>query len=380
MYSSTHSLTSALGGVGGQSDAPTALPTVQETGWPVWEGAENLTPTWIRSPVRSAGSESLYRLRFPGHCMYVCVCIYIYIPGVPSDSGNTGDSGNSDFRVTQGTRGDSENPEFRVTWEPGFPGIRFSGLLRDPWVPGGPGNPYFRMATEIRSSGDSENPDFVVNAKIGVPVDSKNPIASGNPEFWITPVSTWLREPTFSSDSANPEFRVTPGTLSSGWLRVPRFPVSPEFRMNPWSRSSGNPDLSFLLGVPCDSRFPEFRLIPGNRVTLGIRSSGWPRKSGFAGDSGQEPGVPCDPGNPKSRVTPWTRRCGWLHPGTGTPGWLREYNGFPYSPRVPGVTRNKPEQRVPVVTPGSMRHPDLRFSGVTRIYIIYIYLCMHMYK
>jgi hypothetical protein len=72
------------------------------------------------------------------------------------------------------------------------------------------------MATEIRSSGDSENPDFVVNAKIGVPVDSKNPIASGNPEFWMTPVSTWLREPTFSSDSANPEFRVTPGTLSSG--------------------------------------------------------------------------------------------------------------------------------------------------------------------
>jgi hypothetical protein len=33
---------------------------------PVWAGLENLAPTGIRSPDRPAGSESLYRLRFPG--------------------------------------------------------------------------------------------------------------------------------------------------------------------------------------------------------------------------------------------------------------------------------------------------------------------------
>ena len=46
--------------------------TVQETGWapgPVWTGAENLTPTGIRSPDRPARSQSLYRLSYPAHLM-----------------------------------------------------------------------------------------------------------------------------------------------------------------------------------------------------------------------------------------------------------------------------------------------------------------------
>jgi hypothetical protein len=59
--------------VGLQRHAPAALPlereavsTVQEAVWapgPVWKGAENLTPTGIRSTDRSARSFSLYRLR-----------------------------------------------------------------------------------------------------------------------------------------------------------------------------------------------------------------------------------------------------------------------------------------------------------------------------
>jgi len=43
------------------------VPTVQEAGWdpgPVWTGAENLTPTRIRSPDRPARSQSLYRLSY----------------------------------------------------------------------------------------------------------------------------------------------------------------------------------------------------------------------------------------------------------------------------------------------------------------------------
>jgi hypothetical protein len=74
-YSSTLSLTSVLGGVGGQSQAPSALPQknqvpiVQEGRWapgPVWTGAENLAPTGIRFPDRQARSESLYRLSYRG--------------------------------------------------------------------------------------------------------------------------------------------------------------------------------------------------------------------------------------------------------------------------------------------------------------------------
>jgi len=65
--------------MGGQRHAPAALPPgkkplpiVQEDGrvpGPVWKGAENLVPTGIRSPDRSAGSESLYQLSYPSpHC------------------------------------------------------------------------------------------------------------------------------------------------------------------------------------------------------------------------------------------------------------------------------------------------------------------------
>ena len=46
------------------------VPIVQEAGWAprqVWTGAENLTPTGIRSPDRSARSQSLYRLRYLAH-------------------------------------------------------------------------------------------------------------------------------------------------------------------------------------------------------------------------------------------------------------------------------------------------------------------------
>jgi hypothetical protein len=63
-------------GVGGQHHAPAAftpgkdpVPIVQEAGWAsesVWIGAENLTPTRIRSPDCPAISESLYRLSHPG--------------------------------------------------------------------------------------------------------------------------------------------------------------------------------------------------------------------------------------------------------------------------------------------------------------------------
>ena len=44
------------------------VPIVQEAGWDpglVWTGAENFTHTGIRSPDRSARSESLYRLSYP---------------------------------------------------------------------------------------------------------------------------------------------------------------------------------------------------------------------------------------------------------------------------------------------------------------------------
>ena len=66
-------------GVRGQRHPPAALypredpvPIVQEAGWapgPVWTGAENVVPTGIRSPVRSACSQSLYRLSYPAHSL-----------------------------------------------------------------------------------------------------------------------------------------------------------------------------------------------------------------------------------------------------------------------------------------------------------------------
>jgi hypothetical protein len=63
-------------GIGGQHHAPADLPrernpvpTVQEAGWApglVWTGAKNFAPTGTRSPERTACSESLYRLSYPG--------------------------------------------------------------------------------------------------------------------------------------------------------------------------------------------------------------------------------------------------------------------------------------------------------------------------
>ena len=46
------------------------VPIVPEAGWapgPVWTGAEILASTGIRSPVRPARSQSLYRLSYPAH-------------------------------------------------------------------------------------------------------------------------------------------------------------------------------------------------------------------------------------------------------------------------------------------------------------------------
>jgi len=74
--SSTLSLTSALDGVGGQRHAPSALPT-EKTWYPLYRrlgGPQGRCgrvrkispPTEIRSPDRSALSESLYRLSCPG--------------------------------------------------------------------------------------------------------------------------------------------------------------------------------------------------------------------------------------------------------------------------------------------------------------------------
>jgi hypothetical protein len=61
--------------VGGQRHPPATftpgkdpVPIVQEAGWapgPVWVGAENLSPTGVRSADLSARSESVYRLSYP---------------------------------------------------------------------------------------------------------------------------------------------------------------------------------------------------------------------------------------------------------------------------------------------------------------------------
>jgi len=63
--------------MGGQRHAPAAIPPgktpvsiVKKAGWApgtVWTDAENLAPTGIRSPDRPIRSESLYRMRYPGH-------------------------------------------------------------------------------------------------------------------------------------------------------------------------------------------------------------------------------------------------------------------------------------------------------------------------
>jgi hypothetical protein len=54
------------------------VPIVQEAGWapgPVWTGAENLSPTGIRSPNRPAHSQSLYRLSYPAHDQVMAIPI-----------------------------------------------------------------------------------------------------------------------------------------------------------------------------------------------------------------------------------------------------------------------------------------------------------------
>jgi len=74
-YSSTLTLTSAVGGDGWSTSHPgeeSRYPFVQEAGWgagPVWMGKENRAPlTGIRSPDRPGFSESLYRL-----CCHPCL-------------------------------------------------------------------------------------------------------------------------------------------------------------------------------------------------------------------------------------------------------------------------------------------------------------------
>jgi hypothetical protein len=88
-YSSTLSLTSALDGDRWSSPRPgrfvlgkESAPTVLEAGWapgPVWTGTENLAPTEIRFPDCPARSQSLHRLRYPGH---LCNCTYSKALGV----------------------------------------------------------------------------------------------------------------------------------------------------------------------------------------------------------------------------------------------------------------------------------------------------------
>ena len=72
--------------VHGQRHAPTLLPPERPGthcvgGWvgpiSVWVGAENFAPIGIRSPDRSARSQSLYRLRYP--CPIVLKHIHTYI-------------------------------------------------------------------------------------------------------------------------------------------------------------------------------------------------------------------------------------------------------------------------------------------------------------
>ena len=52
---------------------------LREDGWapgPVWTGAENLVPTGIWSPDRSARSQSLYRLRYTAHTVSDIIHLY----------------------------------------------------------------------------------------------------------------------------------------------------------------------------------------------------------------------------------------------------------------------------------------------------------------
>ena len=58
------------------------VPIVREAGWaprPVRKGAENLAPTWIRSPDRPVRSQSQYRLCYPVHSTWIC---HLFMGGV----------------------------------------------------------------------------------------------------------------------------------------------------------------------------------------------------------------------------------------------------------------------------------------------------------
>ena len=66
-YRSTVSLTSVLDGGGWSTPRPGRFTPGKDPVPIVWNGAENLVPTGIRSPDRPARSESLYRLSYPAH-------------------------------------------------------------------------------------------------------------------------------------------------------------------------------------------------------------------------------------------------------------------------------------------------------------------------
>jgi len=80
-YSSTLTLTSALDGGGWSTPrlgrfvpGKDPIPIVQEGGWatrPVWKDAENLGSNGIRAPDRPACSESLYRLSYSAHRIFL---------------------------------------------------------------------------------------------------------------------------------------------------------------------------------------------------------------------------------------------------------------------------------------------------------------------
>jgi hypothetical protein len=81
--------------VGGQRHAPAALspgkdpaPVIQEAGWasrPVWTGAENLAPTGIRFPDRSARSELLYRLSCRGLRRVAQIAVWEFVLSAVED-------------------------------------------------------------------------------------------------------------------------------------------------------------------------------------------------------------------------------------------------------------------------------------------------------
>ena len=247
--------------------------------------------------------------------MCCCCCT----TGVP------GDSGNPDFRVTQGTRsygcvkwpgnrGESGKPEFWANqgtrsskWfrEHGILWVTLRNLssrwLRELRVPDNPREPGVE--------GDYGNTDFRVNAgtrRSGWLRETGDPGDSWKQEL------RWLRKHGFPGDSENQE----PGF---GWLREPGVPVvskKTDFRAFPGSRSS---EWLREQGFPGDCRNPVFQVTPGTpgqaelRVTSVTRRSGWFREKEFYGRMG-EIGI--------LRATTGTRSSVWLrgHGGSDVSG------------------------------------------------------------